>query len=214
MNWLIEKIQNNGSLSIFIGGFLEEVVVPIPSPLVSMAGGALLVGEKDFVLGVLLGRVVLPFALGATLGSSFVYLLAFWGGRLLIDRMEKYLGFNWDLLEKTRGRLMRGLRDELAIIFLRAVPVIPVSLISGVCGAIRLEWKEFYLCTFIGLMIRSFILSFLGWYLGEAYMLWVEGLDRVEDWVALVLAFLGVAALGFLYYKRRVFWASSKRGNK
>lgn len=208
MNWLIEAIRTNGSLSIFLGGIIEEIIVPIPSPLVSMAGGAFLIGKEGSVIFSLLKKVVLPFSLGATLGSSFVYLLAFFGGRFLIEKMEKYLGFNWQMVEKTRKKFIKGYKDEAAIFFLRAIPVVPVSLISGVCGVVRIDWKEFYLFTFLGLMVRSFILGFLGWQAGAAYETLVEGIDKIESLIYLLvfLVFLGV--LGFGYYKREKFFNS------
>jgi len=206
MNWLIEAIRENGSLSVFIGGLVEEIIVPIPSPLVSMAGGAFLVDEGEVVVLSLLKKVVLPFSLGATLGSSFVYLLAFFGGRFLIEKMERYLGFNWQMLEKTRKRFIKGYKDEIAIFLLRAIPVMPVSLISGVCGMVRIDWKEFYIFTFLGLLVRSFVLSFLGWQLGAAYEPVVKGIDRIETVVFLVIALFFLGVLGFLYYRRKKFF--------
>jgi len=207
MNWLIERIQTNGVLSIFIGGIIEEIFVPIPSPLVSMAGGAFLLNQSEgSILFALLKKVVLPFSLGATLGSYFVYLLAFFGGRFLIEKMEKYLGFNWQMVEKTKNKFIKGYQDELAIFMLRAIPVFPVSLVSGVCGIVRINWKEFTLFTFLGLMVRSLILGFLGWQAGEAYETMVHGIDRIENLVFILLTIFGFAFLGFLYYKREKFF--------
>lgn len=206
MNWLVEAIQKNGSLSIFIGGIFEEIIVPIPSPLVSMAGGAFLLTDGEMLGWALFRKVALPFALGATLGSSFVYLLAYFGGRFLVDKLAKYLGFNWAVVEKMRKRFIKGYRDELAIVVLRAIPVMPVSLISGVCGAVQLNWKEFYLFTFLGLLIRSFILGLIGFELGMAYEPIVHGLDRVETLISITLALILFGFLGFLYYQRKKFF--------
>lgn len=206
MNWLTEAIQKNGSLSVFIGGIFEEVIVPIPSPLVCMAGGAFLVIGDEALSLALFKRVALPFALGATLGSSFVYLIAYFGGRFLVDKFAKYLGFNWEMIEKMRKKFIKGHRDEVAIVVLRAIPVMPVSLISGLCGAVRLNWKEFYLFTFLGLLVRGFILSFVGWQLGSAYEPIVHGLDRVETLISVALALIMVGCLGFLYHKRKKFF--------
>lgn len=206
MNWLIEAIQKNGSLSIFLGGIFEEIIVPIPSPLVSMAGGAFLVTDGEMLGLALFRKVALPFSLGATLGSSFVYLLAYFGGRFLVDRMAKYLGFNWAMVEKMRKKFIKGYRDELAIVILRAIPVMPVSLISGVCGAVRLNWKEFYLFTFLGLLIRSFVLGFVGWQVGAAYEPMVHGIDKIETLISLFLVLVLFGFLGFLYYQRKKFF--------
>lgn len=208
MSWLIEAIRSNGGLSIFIGGIIEEIFVPIPSPLVAMAGGAFLIVKGEAVFPSLLRKVVLPFSLGATLGSYFVYLIAFWGGRFLIEKMKKYLGFNWQMIEKTRDRFIKGYRDEIAIFLLRAIPVVPVSLISGVCGAVRINWKEFAIFTFLGLLVRSFILGFLGWQTGAAFETLVEGIDKIENLILILVFLFLLSLLGFGYYKREKFLGS------
>ena len=206
MNWLIEAIKSNGSLSIFLGGIVEEIIVPIPSPLVSMAGGAFLVtgGENNFL--VLMRKVVLPFSLGATIGSSLVYLVSYYGGEFMVEKMKKYLGFNWKMVEKTRDRFIKGSRDELAIVLLRGIPIVPVSLISAVCGAVQINWKEFYLYTFLGLIIRSLILGFLGWQAGAAYQTLVGGIDKIESFVFILmfLVFLGLLGLGY-HQRKKIF---------
>ena len=202
MNWLVDFIRHNGSLSIFLGGIFEEIIIPIPSPLVSIAGGAFLVTKGEPIFLAILRKVALPFSLGATIGSSLVYFIAFFGGQFLIEKMKKYLGFDWKMVEKVRDRFIKGSRDEIAIFLLRAIPIIPVSLISGVCGAVRINWKEFYLFTFLGLMVRSFILGFLGWQAETTYENLIEGIDKIESFVFILLFLSLTALLGFGYYKR------------
>lgn len=207
MSWLIDLIQSNGALSVFWGGVIEEIFVPVPSPLVAMAGGVFLVGRGgEGVLRSLLMKVVLPFSLGATLGSYFVYFIAFFGGQFLIERFKKYLGFDWRMVEKTRDKFIKGSGDELAIFLLRAIPVVPVSLVSGVCGVVRLNWREFAIFTFLGLAVRGLILGFLGWQAGAAYETLMAGFDRVENLVLIGTFLFFMVALVWLYYKREKFF--------
>jgi membrane protein DedA with SNARE-associated domain len=208
MNWFLEIIKRNGRLSIFLGGLLEEIIIPIPSPLVAITGGALLVKEGELLpaLAAVFTKVSLPFSIGATIGSSLAYFIAYFGGKFMVEKMEKFLGFSWKIVEKMREKYIKGSGDELAIILLRAIPVVPVSLISAVCGGVRYDLKSFYLSTFIGLILRSFFLGFIGWQTGHAYEAWVEGLDRVETVVSiLIVAFLGLV-LALLYKKREKFF--------
>lgn len=207
ITWLIEAIKSNGPSSVFIGGVFEEIVIPIPSPIISMAGGAFLI-NTDKLLEALIQiftKVSLPFALGATLGSTLAYLMAFFGGKFLIEKLHKYLGFNWRTVEKTRKKFIKGSGDEIAIVLLRGIPVVPVSLISAVCGAIRYDWKAFYFFTFLGLIMRSFILGILGWQAGVLYKNLAEDIDKLENIVMVVTLLLISAILGFLYYKREKF---------
>lgn len=207
ITWLIEAIKNNGPSSVFLGGIFEEIIIPIPSPIIAMAGGAFLI-TTDNLLEALIQifmKVSLPFALGATLGSTLAYLMAFFGGKFLIDKLHKYLGFSWRTVEKTRKKFIKGSGDEIAIVLLRGIPVVPVSLISAVCGAIRYDWKAFYLFTFLGLIIRSFILGILGWQAGVLFKNLAEDIDKLESIIMIITLLLVGAILGFLYYKREKF---------
>lgn len=207
ISWLIEAIKRNGPSSVFFGGIFEEIIIPIPSPIISMAGGAFLIKARSLppALIEIFTKVSLPFSLGATLGSSLAYFIAFFGGKFLIDKLHKYLGFSWRTVEKTRKRFIKGSGDEIAIVLLRGVPVVPVSLISAVCGAVRYNWKSFYFFTFIGLLMRSFILGILGWQTGVLYKSLAEDIDKLENLVMIITLLLIGGVLAFFYYKREKF---------
>jgi len=42
---ILAMIQKNGFLAMFTGGIVEQIIVPIPSPIITMAGGALLIDQ-------------------------------------------------------------------------------------------------------------------------------------------------------------------------
>ena len=207
-NWIITSIGNNGSLAIFIGGLVEQVIIPIPSPLIVMAGGFLLIPQNIPFLGVLresLYRVVLPYTIAASLGLGIVYFAAYFGGKPLIEKFKNYLGFSWTEINHLKKKFRGTRRDKLFIIALRAIPVIPISVISGVCGAIRFSIPEFYIASIIGVFIRSLILVLIGWQTGEAYQNLAGGLDKIESYITVGL----VVAIGLLllwgYKKRKKF---------
>jgi len=203
--WIIAAIGTNGSLAIFLGGLIEQVIIPIPSPLITMAGGFLLIPQNIPFLEVLkeaLFRVVLSYTVAASLGLGIVYFVAYFGGKPLIEKFKNYLGFSWVEITRLKKKFKGTKRDELLIITLRAIPVIPISIISGVCGAIRFPIPEFYIASIIGVFIRSFILTLIGWQTGEAYQAIAQGLDRTEGLIT--VAILGVIILALIWgYKRR-----------
>ena len=41
--WIMELMRAHGQLSVFIGVMIEQIVVPIPSPLIIMGAGAILI---------------------------------------------------------------------------------------------------------------------------------------------------------------------------
>jgi len=202
---IFASIKTHGALSVFLGGVIEEIIVPIPSPLICMGAGYLLI-EPNLSLGAAIFKIVsvisIPFAIGATLGSLLAYGVAFLGGKALIDRFGKFLDFSWKTIEIVEKRFTKGKKDEFLIFISRAIPVIPVSVISATCGFLRISPKEFLLFTFLGIILRSFILAFLGWQAGEVYHNLASGIDMVESIVSILLLLLAGGFLGFLYLKR------------
>jgi len=206
--WLLASIGKNGPLAIFLGGLIEQVIIPIPSPLISMAGGFLLIPQNipfGQVLKQALFQVVLPYTIAASLGLGIVYFIAYFGGKPLIEKFKNYLGFSWTEITRLKKKFKGTKRDESLIIILRAIPVIPISVISGVCGAIRFPIPEFYITSIIGIFIRSFILSLIGWQTGEAYQAIAQGLDKVEGLITVAILGVIVLALVWGYKKRKEF---------
>lgn len=199
-------IQKFGSWGVFFAGILEQIIVPIPSPIVPMGGGFFLV-EKGISLALaiktVIFKVAIPFSLGSTLGATFVFLVTFKGAIFIIDKLEKYLDFGWKDIEKVKKKFFRGSPiDEILIFLFMAIPVIPSSLISAVCGAIRIQPWDFYLFTFLGLAVRGVVLGVFGWWFGEAYIKVAEGVNQAESLIFILMGLL-IAGLLFLGYKNR-----------
>lgn len=214
LNAISGLIQKWGWWGVFGAGVLEQIIVPIPSPIVPMGGGFFLVG-RDIVWGKVLKevffKVATPFSLGSTLGSSLVFLTAYFGGAFLINKFEKYLEFGWKDIERFKKRFFKGkATDSLLVFFFMAVPVIPSSFISATCGAIRIRMVNFYIFTFLGLFVRGVILGSLGWWAGEAYQEVAHGVNKIES---IVLVVLGLIVSGLLVwgYLKRDKWLKKKK---
>lgn len=202
LNSILAMVQTHGSLAMFIGGLIEQIIVPIPSPIITMSGGAFLIlGNNSFftTLWEIITKVSLPYSLGALIGTSLVFLVAYFGGRPIIDKFGRYVGIKWSLIEKIRSDFQKSIADELFIFISVIIPVVPVSLISGFCGAFRISPSKFYPVMFPALIIRSIILAFLGFQMGEAFTGLANGLDKIESLLTVVGAGL---ILGFLFLKR------------
>lgn len=199
---ILAMVQTHGSLSMFIGGVVEQIIVPIPSPIITMSGGVFLVSRSLPILQLIweiLSNVSLPYSIGAIIGTSMVFLVAYFGGRPLIDKFGKYVGIKWSLIEKIRADFQKTIKDELFIFIAVIIPVVPVSLISGFCGGFRIKPQKFYPVMFLALIVRSVILGFIGFQMGEAFTGLAHGLDKVESIITVVGASL---ILGFLFFKR------------
>lgn len=199
---ILDMIKSHGPLAMFVGGIIEQIIVPIPSPIITMSGGAFLIDPNlPFFQTIweIITQVSLPYSFGAIIGVSFVYLIAFYGGRPLIDKFGKYIGISWNLIEKVKADFQKTIKDELFILISVCIPVVPVSLISAFCGGFRIKHQKFYSMMFLALIIRTIILGYLGLNVGEALLGLAHGLDKIESFLTIFGAFL---ILGVLFLKR------------
>jgi membrane protein DedA with SNARE-associated domain len=204
-NWIIGAIGENGIWAIFWGGIIEQIIIPIPSPLITMAGGFLLVSQEQpltLALREIFLKITLPYSAAAVLGLGIAYFIAYFGGKPLIEKFHRFIGFSWQDVNNLQKKFKGSRHDDLLIFALRAIPIIPISIISGVAGAIRMPIANFYLASALGVLVRSFILGFIGWQVGEAYLSMAHGLDQISDLLTILIT---VAIFGFLLlgYKRR-----------
>lgn len=199
-----EFLLNYGILAVFLIGVIEEVFFIIPSSLIFLATGFFIIDPGlSFwpALGSVLFNITVWGALGVTVGSFFVYGVAYWGGKFFIDKYGRYFGISWEEIRKVEERFSAGRADETVIFILRALPIWSITIVSAFCGLIRISWKTFGLYTFIGTAFRITILGMLGWKFGEAYQYFGEQLSAWEKYGTISLAVLGVAVL-FYFYKK------------
>jgi membrane protein DedA with SNARE-associated domain len=195
LNWIMESIRAHGAWSVFVGVIIESVIVPIPSPLIIMGAGFVLISpELSFVQAFLpiVLQIVLPGTIASTLGAYIGYAIGYLGGKPMVDRWEKFLGFSWKDVESLERRFQSGQVNTL-IFFLRALPFFALSVISAAAGLVRLPLGKFSLWTFYGTIPRCLFLGYLGWGLGETYQGMAKGIDKVEGIVSgiLILAIIG-----------------------
>ena len=196
LNRIMDSIRAHGAWSVFVGVIIESVIVPIPSPLIIMGAGFVLISpELSFLqaLPPILLQIVLPGAIASTLGAYVGYAIGYFGGKPLVDRWERFLGFRWNDVEALERRFQSG-QVNTTIFFLRALPIFPLSVISAAAGLLRLPIYQFSLWTFYGTSPRCLFLAYLGWGLGETYQGIAKGIDKAEGVVSgmLILAIFGV----------------------
>lgn len=201
--WIMDSIRAYGPWSVFIGVIIESVIVPIPSPLVIMGAGFILISPELSVAGALMPialLIVLPGSVASTLGAYIGYGIGYLGGKPLVERWQGFLGFGWREVEAMERRFRAG-QVNASIFFLRALPIFPLSIISAAAGLIRLPVGQFSLWTFYGTVPRCLFLGYLGWWMGDTYHQLAYGIDRAET-VASVLLILVILGL--------VFWLRAK----
>ena len=201
LTWIMESIRVYGPWSVFIGVIIESVIVPIPSPLVIMGAGFLLIPRDLNALGALgpvLLLIVLPGSVASTLGAYIGYWIGYLGGKPVVERWKGFLGFGWEEVEGLEKRFRTGGANTW-IFFLRALPIFPLSVISAAAGLIRMPVKSFSLWTFFGTIPRCLFLGYLGWWMGETYQHIAYGFDRAETLMSILFL---IAVVGIILWLR------------
>lgn len=193
-----------GPIGVLMGSIVEEIIAPIPSTLIIMGTSFIVLKGAAInpeTLITLFTGVVLPASVGVTIGSAVIYILSYYMGKEFIDRWGKYLGVSWENITKAQKRFEKGRSDEILLFTVRAVPVVPSIAINVFCGFIRFDIKKFLVITFIGTMVRAFILGFLGWQFGSLYQSISTQISYLEE---LSLTVIVVIVLVYLLYQK--YW--------
>ncbi len=193
-----------GPLGVFIASIIEEVIAPIPSTIVIMGTSFIVLKDTmispDAFLKLFL-NIVLPASLGTTIGSLFVYSIAYFAGKPFLERWGKYLGVSWEDIEKTEKKFEESHSDEIVLFLVRAIPVIPSVAITTFCGFIRFDLKKYLIITFLGTLVRAFILGFIGWQFGSLYQTVADEISYLEE-ISIAVILIAIAA--YIIYKKKL----------
>jgi membrane protein DedA with SNARE-associated domain len=203
--WIMESMRTHGQLAVFIGVMIEQIIVPIPSPLIIMGAGAILILPGISIPNAflqILWVIVLPGSLASTLGSYIGYMISFYGGKALVLRLQRFLDVDWDQIERLEKRF-QGRKEAWSIFLSRAIPVFPISLVSVFAGLLRIPIKPFTVYTFLGSVFRCFFLGFFGWWIGATYEKVATHIDSVETIISIVMLIGMGVVFGYLYQKFR-----------
>jgi membrane protein DedA with SNARE-associated domain len=205
--WLQGIAVAHGPLGVFLIAFLQEIVPPIPSTLVSAGSGLLIVGDASVTTASvvkLVTHVGLPIAFGMTLGALIVYGVVYWGGAPLVKRFGHLVGISWDDIEKFRMRMRGTAADEVIFFAARAFPLTPSILLNIVCGVLRWNPVSFIISTFFGTLIRATWSGFLGWQLGNALVSYSNHIEQAHN---IFFAVFVIALIAFFGYRK---WKSKQ----
>jgi membrane protein DedA with SNARE-associated domain len=148
--------------------------IPLASEVTMPFGGYLVsIGRLTF------WGVVLAGTIGGTVGSLISYYIGLYGGRPFLDRYGRYLGASPSRLALAEAWFARY--DLWTVFFTRLLPVVRtfISLPAGVAGV---NIFTFTLYTFVGTLIWSAILTYIGFSLGvhwEIISPWFHRFDLV-----------------------------------
>jgi len=144
----VESIAEIGYAGVFVASFLASTTIIFPVPGVAVVVVAAVLFHPAWVAVVA--------AVGGSLGEFTAY-LAGYGGRIAIG--EKY----GERYQKAEGWMKR--HGFLTLATFAFLPFLLFDLAGIAAGALRYPFWKFLLACFAGRLPRSFIESYLGWWI-------------------------------------------------
>jgi membrane protein DedA with SNARE-associated domain len=185
---------------VLLASFIEEVIAPIPSPFVMTAAGSLIASQGRTLL--YLGAMAVLGACSKTFGSWIIYVIADKFEDVIITKFGKFLGVSHEDTEGIGNMLNKGMRDDIAIFLLRAVPIIPTAPVSVLGGILKFNLKTYLTASFLGLVVRNLFYLSLG-YVGIGALESInEDLGSFET-IGYGIIFILLACLTVWFYKKR-----------
>ena len=170
-----------------VGGFitLEDFGIPVPGETILIAG-AVYAGAWLNIFVVAL----IAFA-GAVIGDNLGYAIGFFGGRALVLRFGKYVGFTGDRLDKAEAFVDR--RGAIVVTFARFIEGLRQA--NGiVAGTMRMHWLRFLAFNALGAALWVGVWASIGYLAGGHITTIYHAITRYSLYVLIALVVL-VAAL-------------------
>ena len=150
-------------VGVFLAGLIETIIPPIPTMAVFPTAGFIasqngLELPELFLLGIVGG-------LGASIGSTVIYLIALKLGRTALLKYLKYVKVSEKKLTKVEQWFQKY--GDKAVLFGRMIPVFR-EMISIPAGLLKMKLPKFLAYTVLGSCGWSMTLIFIGYYFGIA----------------------------------------------
>jgi membrane protein DedA with SNARE-associated domain len=117
--FIISLIQDHGILAIIIGVIIETIITPIPSPVILMAAGAILI-ESTNLFTIILGALSIAIIAGLTqtIASLVLYIPGYYIGKPFITKFEKFHGVSWKEIEEFEKKFRKYKYEGITIFIL------------------------------------------------------------------------------------------------
>jgi membrane protein DedA with SNARE-associated domain len=185
-------LETWGYLAVFVLSFISSMGLPVGAEVAIIFGGVLASGQianEPHHLNLI--AVIVVATLAEVLGSLAGYMIGYYGGRPLVDRVGKYVLLTHKDLDRAEAWFDR--RGEPVVLFGRFIPLLR-SFVSFAAGLGEMAMAKFVAFTVIGCAVWCAILTSVGYGLGSSYHRVLKDFSYA-GYVAGVLVVLAVAVL-------------------
>ena len=150
-------------VGVFLAALIETIIPPIPTMAVFPTAGFI---ASQNGLGLLeLSLLGILGGLGASVGSTVIYLIALKLGRTALLKYLKYVKVSEKKLTKVEQWFQKY--GDKAVLFGRMIPVFR-EMVSIPAGLLKMKLPKFLAYTILGSCGWSMTLIFIGYYFGIA----------------------------------------------
>ena len=163
VEWLTTLLAEYLYAGVFIAAIIETIIPPIPTMAVFPTAG-FLASQNNFELYqvILLGIIG---GLGASIGSTVIYLIALKLGRVALLKYLRYVKVSEKKLTRVENWFQKY--GDKAVLFGRMIPVFR-EMISIPAGLLKMKFAKFLTYTILGSCGWSITLILVGYYFGNA----------------------------------------------
>ncbi|MGH1566486.1 MAG: DedA family protein [Nitrosopumilus sp.] len=163
LTWIADFLGTHLYEGIFLAALLETIIPPIPTLAIFPTAGFLASQQGISLIGVI--PMIILGAIGATIGTSAIYLIALKLGRIVLLRYLKYVRISEKKLDRVEVWFEKY--GDKAVFLGRMIPVMR-EMISIPAGLLKMRIPKFVMYTFAGSCVWSSGTILAGYYFGEA----------------------------------------------
>lgn len=198
--YVIQLISQFGYFGMFLGMVLEAIIIIIPSELI-LATGGILASQRifSFTGAFLIGLF------GSVFCAALLYAMGYFGGRPFIEKYGKFFFMRKEDLDKADRWFSKY--GMFASFIGRNFPIIR-TFISIPIGFTRLNFWKFLLYTTLGSIPWTFAFVYVGYALGNNWVLLSNYTSKLKVPIRLLLLAL---IISWLYKKIKKFLQNRKK---
>lgn len=185
---------------IFWASLMEELIAPIPAFFVILVAAPLARAEGYTIVGILVLAALSAF--GKTLGAWVYYILGDKAEDWVTGKWGRRLGISHEAVAGMGLKLGKGLRDEILLVAIRAIPLLPSTPFSVLAGVVKIRLRSYLLATFAGFFLRNVAFLFLAQEGFSYWKTWVETAEKTSSFVTFLIV-VGLLVVGYSFWSGR-----------